>query len=46
MATKLTTAANAIFLQYTAPAMVLILEPRIFKVKLKGINVALSLIHI
>src|SRR5207302_10440710 len=27
LATKLTTAANAIFLQYTAPAYVLILEP-------------------
>ncbi len=28
-ATKLTTAANAIFLQYTAPAIVLLLEPRL-----------------
>lgn len=38
-ATKLTTAANAIFLQYTAPAFVLLLEPRIFHVKVKPINV-------
>ncbi len=39
LATKLTTAANAIFLQYTAPAMVLLLEPLFFKVKLLRINV-------
>src|ERR1051326_3633985 len=31
MANKLTTAANAIFLQYTAPVYVLVLEPLIFK---------------
>jgi len=31
LATKLTTAANAIFLQYTAPAYVLILEPIFYK---------------
>ncbi|MEJ7617531.1 MAG: DMT family transporter [Pyrinomonadaceae bacterium] len=31
MATKLTTAANAIFLQYTAPIYVLLVEPLIFK---------------
>src|SRR5438552_9360519 len=31
MATKLTTAANAIFLQYTAPVYVLILEPLFYK---------------
>jgi drug/metabolite transporter (DMT)-like permease len=31
LATKLTTAANAIFLQYTAPAYVLILEPLFYK---------------
>jgi DME family drug/metabolite transporter len=31
IATKLTTAANAIFLQYTAPIYVLILEPIIYK---------------
>ena len=33
MATKRTTAANAIFLQYTAPVYVLVLEPLIFKEK-------------
>lgn len=38
-ATKLTTAANAIFLQYTAPAFVLLLEPRIFRIPLRPINV-------
>ena len=32
--TKLTTAANAIFLQYTSPAMVLVLEPLILKTRL------------
>lgn len=37
--TKLTTAANAIFLQYTAPAFVLILEPYFIKTKLRLINV-------
>ena len=34
-ATKLTSAANAIFLQYIAPAVVLVLEPRMMKVKMK-----------
>lgn len=38
-ATKLTTAANAIFLQYTAPIYVLILEPILLKTKLRKINV-------
>ncbi|MEJ7710374.1 MAG: EamA family transporter [Pyrinomonadaceae bacterium] len=33
MATKITTAANAIFLQYTAPIYVLVLEPLIFNEK-------------
>ena len=33
-ATKLTTAANAIFLQYISPAIVLILEPRILKTRI------------
>lgn len=37
--TKLTTAANAIFLQYTAPAFVLLLEPYFVKTKLKNINI-------
>ena len=36
VATKLTTAANAIFLQYTAPAYVLILEPLFYKDKFRG----------
>lgn len=39
IATKLTTAANAIFLQYTAPIYVLIFEPLFLKTKLKAINV-------
>src|ERR1041385_19204 len=34
-ATKLTTAANAIFLQYTAPVYVLILEPLFYKEKFR-----------
>jgi len=38
-ATKLTTAANAIFLQYTAPIYVLLLEPLLFKLKLQRINI-------
>ncbi len=39
IATKLTTAANAIFLQYTAPIYVLIFEPLINKTEFKRINV-------
>jgi drug/metabolite transporter (DMT)-like permease len=35
VATKLTTAANAIFLQYTAPIYVLILEPLLYKEKFR-----------
>jgi len=38
-ATKMTTAANAIFLQYIAPAIVLVLEPRIMKTKMMGYNI-------
>lgn len=38
-ATKLTTAANAIFLQYSAPAFVLLLEPYFNKVRLTKINI-------
>ena len=38
-ATKLTTAANAIFLQYISPAIVLVLEPRIFKTKMQPYNI-------
>jgi drug/metabolite transporter, DME family len=37
--TKLTSAANAIFLQYTAPAIVLLLEPYFVRTKLAKINV-------
>ncbi len=36
MATKQTTAANAIFLQYTAPVYLLILEPLIYKEKFRS----------
>jgi DME family drug/metabolite transporter len=36
LATKQTTAANAIFLQYTAPIYVLILEPLIYKEKFRA----------
>ncbi len=39
VATKLTTAANAIFLQYTAPIFVLVAEPILFKLTLKRVNV-------
>jgi drug/metabolite transporter (DMT)-like permease len=39
VATKMTTAANAIFLQYTAPIYVLFLEPLINKTKYQLINV-------
>ena len=39
MATKMTSAANAIFLQYTAPIYVLFLEPLINKTKYELINV-------
>jgi len=35
MATKQTTAANAIFLQYTAPVYVLVLEPLLYKEKFR-----------
>ncbi len=35
VATKLTTAANAIFLQYTAPIYILILEPLFYKEKFR-----------
>ncbi|NUQ26206.1 MAG: EamA family transporter [Saprospiraceae bacterium] len=37
--TKLTTAANAIFLQYTAPIYILLLEPVLFKLKIERINI-------
>jgi drug/metabolite transporter (DMT)-like permease len=40
MATRLTTAANAIFLQYTGPAYVLLLSPWLLKEKLRRIDLA------
>src|SRR5947208_9559146 len=40
LATKLTTAANAIFLQYTAPVYVLLLEPLFYKEKFRMRNLA------
>jgi len=43
-ATKLTTAANAIFLQYTAPAIVLLIEPWLVRTKLLKINIVTVLI--
>ncbi len=39
VSTKLTTAANAIFLQYTAPIYVLLLEPLLFRIPLERINI-------
>lgn len=39
MANKLTNAANAIFLQYTAPVYVLVLEPLLFKEKFRRADV-------
>lgn len=39
VSTKLTTAANAIFLQYTAPIYVLLLEPVLFRIPLERINI-------
>lgn len=44
--TKLTTAANAIFLQYIAPAIVLVIEPRILGVKMKRYNLITVLLCI
>ena len=47
LATKATTAANAIFLQYTAPLYVLVLEPLLYKEKFRKrdlITVAVCLI--
>lgn len=45
-ATKLTTAANAIFLQYTGPAYVLLLSPLILKEPLRGIDVVSVLLSL
>ncbi|MEO6132065.1 MAG: EamA family transporter, partial [Saprospiraceae bacterium] len=38
-ATKMTTAANAIFLQYVSPAVVLLVEPRFLKTKMLNYNI-------
>lgn len=39
VSTKLTTAANAIILQYTAPIYLILLEPLLFRFKLHRINI-------
>lgn len=39
ISTKMTTAANAIFLQYTGTAYILLLEPLLFRLPLRRINV-------
>jgi drug/metabolite transporter, DME family len=39
VSTKLTTAANAIFLQYIAPALILLIEPLLLKTKLTKVNI-------
>jgi drug/metabolite transporter, DME family len=39
VATKMTTAANAVFLQYTAPVYLFLLEPWLFKFKLSRLNI-------
>jgi len=46
IATKTTTAANAVFLQYTAPIYVLIFEPMINKTKYEKINIITIIICI
>ena len=43
-ATKLTTAANAIFLQYISPAIVLVLEPKFLKQKIQPYNLMTVLV--
>src|SRR5438477_13146429 len=45
-ATRLTTAANAIFLQYTAPAYVLLLSPWLLREKLRGIDLGCVLLSL
>lgn len=40
VATKLTTAANAIFIQYTAPIYIMILEPLLYKERFRARDVA------
>lgn len=39
ISTKLTTAANAIFLQYTAPIYLILLEPLLFRTKVERVNI-------
>ena len=46
LATKATTAANAIFLQYTAPVYLLILEPLVYKEKFRGRDLVTVLVCI
>ena len=46
MATKQTTAANAIFLQYTAPVYLLILEPLVYKEKFRARDLVTVLVCI
>jgi drug/metabolite transporter (DMT)-like permease len=46
LATKQTTAANAIFLQYTAPIYVLILEPLIYKEKFRPSDLVVVMVCI
>src|SRR5690349_15491084 len=46
MATKETTAANAIFLQYTAPVYMLILEPIVYKEKFRSRDLVTVLVCI
>jgi drug/metabolite transporter (DMT)-like permease len=44
IATKMTTAANAIFLQYTSPVYILIFEPFLFKERFRLLDLATVLI--
>ena len=46
LATKQTTAANAIFLQYTAPVYLLILEPLVYKEKFRARDLIVVLVCI
>jgi drug/metabolite transporter, DME family len=46
LATKLTTSANAIFLQFTAPIYVLVAEPIVSRTKIKGADIAAVMITI
>jgi drug/metabolite transporter (DMT)-like permease len=43
LSTKMTTAANAIFLQYTGTAYILVLEPLLFKLPLRRINIVTTI---